>query len=48
MLCRRGRVARDAEEEEKQVSEMVAAFAAMRDRMQGMFGKLPGECTVTG
>lgn len=39
---RRGRVARDAEEEEKQVSEMVAAFAAMRDRMQGMFGKLPG------
>ncbi|KAK9807143.1 hypothetical protein WJX73_010683 [Symbiochloris irregularis] len=39
---RRERVARESGEEETTVSEMVATFAAMRDNMRGMMGRMPG------
>lgn len=44
VLCwRRARVARESGEEEGTVSEMVATFAAMRENMRGLMGRMPGE-----
>lgn len=44
-VCRRARVARESEQDETAVAEMVATFSGMREQMRGLLGRLPGTWT---